>query len=358
MIVIGHHVLLVDNWFADALVSLSAVDGPQAKTALYYSPLHIFFAGTEAVLVFFMLSGIVLVRTYPGLRSLTLRYFASRLARLYIPIWGSIVFALLLTFARPDYLPPGISWWLHGNYRTITGESVLLGGADLETLIVESAVLVNYQDLYSNWLNSSLWSMKIEIVASILLFIFVLGSRRPVIFLSAFALLVFSGQVPPVLQQYLQFLLFFAAGAWLAVTKFRPNRWQSDALVILAVTAFTLPWVLRGVSSPLASQQTELALGLVGAIALGFGVLGDSALRRVLEKRVFQHLGSRSYSIYLVHAPVVTLFGFWVVNLSGTIVHWFWFAPAAVLASLIAGEIFHHLVEKPALKLARMLKPA
>jgi len=356
VVVILHHVLLVDNWFADALLTFEAQPSDDWKAWVYYTPLHIFFAGTEAVLVFFMLSGIVLVKAFPGFSSLSLSYFVSRLTRLYLPIWGSIVFALLLTLARPDRVPPGISWWLLGNYQTITAEGVLTNTAELNTLLVESAVLINYTDLYSNWLNSSLWSMKIEIVASVILFVFVLGSKRPLIFLALFVAVTFLFDLDPVLRQYLQFLMFFAAGAWLAVSKIRPGRWAADGLILVSALFFTVPWMLRGISSPAASGSVELLFGLVAAIALGFGVLGDSSFKKLLETRAFQYLGSRSYSIYLVHAPVVTLVGFWVVNLTGSIQSWFTVAPLAVVLALLAGELFHWLAEKPSLQLARKIR--
>lgn len=358
VVVVLHHVLLVDNWFADALVKFDALPSDDWKGLLYYSPLHIFFAGTEAVLVFFMLSGIVLVRAFPGFSSLSASYFVSRLTRLYLPIWGSIIFALLLTFARPDRVPPGISWWLLGNYRTITAEGVLEDTNQLNTLLTESAVLLNYSDLYSNWLNSSLWSMKIEILASIVLFLFVLGSKRPMIFLAGFCLVVFFVDLDPVVRQYLQFLMFFAAGAWLAVSKYRPGKLAANLLVVVSLVFFTTPWVLRGQSSDFASGDLELAMGLIGAISIGFAVLGDSSFRTWLETKPLQYLGSRSYSIYLVHAPVVTLVGFWVVNLTGSIQNWFLVAPLAFVLALTAGEAFHWVVENPSLRASRFLKAA
>jgi peptidoglycan/LPS O-acetylase OafA/YrhL len=114
--------------------------------------------------------------------------------------------------------------------------------------------------------------------------------------------------------------------------------------------------MLRGASSPIASGSIELILGLVGAISLGFGVLGDSSFKKLLETRPFQYLGSRSYSIFLVHAPIVTLVGFWVVSLTGSIADWFTVAPLAVLISLLAGELFHWAVERPSLNVARRLR--
>lgn len=356
LVVVLHHFLLVDNWFADSLGNYGSNIFDSWKETIYYTPLHIFFAGTEAVLVFFMLSGIVLVRAFPGWASLRWSYFASRLTRLYLPIWGSILFALLLTFARPERIPAGANWWVKGNFNTITGEGVLTNPDEALTLVTESAVLYNYTDLYSNWLNSSLWSMKIEIVASLILFIFVLGSKRPLLLLGALVAVVAFAELDPVMYQYLQFLMFFAAGAWLAVSKFRPKRWLANVLVIFAVFAFTMPWVLRGWDHEWASADLELFAGLVAAIALGFGVLGDSGFSKFLNTKPMQYLGSRSYSIYLVHAPVVTLVGFWVLRLTGSIVSWFWYLPLVLLAVLVLGELFHRAVEKPSLTLSRTLR--
>jgi peptidoglycan/LPS O-acetylase OafA/YrhL len=223
-------------------------------------------------------------------------------------------------------------------------------------LLSESALLYNYSDLYSFWLNSSLWSMKNEIVASLILFVFVLGSKRPLIFLGAFIALVSLVDLDPVARQYLQFLMFFAAGAWLAVSKFRPSRWVANGLVLLGLFAFTMPWVLRGWDHEWASPGLELYSGLVGAIALGFGVLGDSGFRKFLETKPLQFLGSRSYSIYLVHAPIVTLAGFGVLNLTGSIVSWFWYAPFVVVAAVLLGDLFHRVVEVTTLRLSRSIR--
>lgn len=356
LVVVLHHVLLVDNWFADSLGRYDSNTFDSWKEIIYYTPLHALFAGTEAVLVFFMLSGIVLVKAFPGWASVKISYFVSRLTRLYLPIWGSILFALLLTFARPERIPAGANWWLKGNYNTITGEGVLTNADEALTLVSESALLYNFTDLYSFWLNSSLWSMKIEIVASLILVVFVLGSKRPVLFLGAFIAVVTLVDLDPVARQYLQFLMFFAAGAWLAVSKFRPGRLLANALVLFALFAFTMPWVLRGWDHEWASANLELYAGLVGAISLGFGVLGDSGFRKFLETKPLQYLGSRSYSIYLVHAPIVTLGGFWVLNLTGSIVSWFWYAPLVVIAAVLLGDIFHRVVERPSLRLSRVIR--
>ena len=358
LVVVFHHVLLVDGWFAESLTRYDANPIQGWRSVLYYSPLHIFFAGTEAVLVFFLLSGIVLVRAFPGWASVKLAYFASRLTRLYLPIWGSLVFALGVTLLRPERLSSAANWWLKGNFNTVTAEGVFTTQEQAATLLSEVPLLLTYENLYSNWLNSSLWSMKIEILASLLLVVFVVGSKKPLLVLAGFVAAQFIPGLDPLAGQYLQFLTFFAAGAWLSVSRIRPKRLVANTLVLVSVLLFTLPWILRGLSHPLASPLLDSAAGLMAAIAMGFGVLGDSDFSKFLSGKFGQYMGSRSYSLYLVHAPIITLVGFWVVNAAGESLIWFAVAPIAVLGAIGVAELFYRVVERPSLNLSRRIRTA
>lgn len=358
LVVVFHHVLLVDGWFAESLTRYDANPVENWRSVIYYSPLHIFFAGTEAVLVFFLLSGIVLVRAFPGWASVKVSYFASRLTRLYLPIWGSLVFALGLTFLRPERLSGAANWWLKGNFDTVTAEGVFTTQDQARTLASELPLLLTYDNLYSNWLNSSLWSMKIEILASLLLVVFVVGSKKPLLFLLGFVVAQFIPGVDPLAAQYLQFLTFFAAGAWLSVSRFRPQRRVANVLVWLSVFLFTLPWMMRGLGHHLASPLLDSSAGLIAAISLGFGVLGQSDFSGFLSGRFSQYLGSRSYSLYLVHAPMVTFIGFWSVNAFGDSAAWYASAVLGVALALGVAELFHRFVERPSLNLSRTLRAA
>src|SRR5580692_11469558 len=83
---------------------------------LTYSPLHILWGGGEFVVVFFVLSGFVL--SLPSARSgrvpRAVSYYPSRFVRLYLPVWGALVFAALVHAlviggaARAS----GGDWWL------------------------------------------------------------------------------------------------------------------------------------------------------------------------------------------------------------------------------------------------------
>jgi peptidoglycan/LPS O-acetylase OafA/YrhL len=81
---------------------------------------------------------------------------------------------------------------------------------------------------------------------------------------------------------------------------------------------------------------------------------------RVFAMRVPQYLGHRSYSIYLVQAPVILAVGYTasVFFPRQDLNPWlmvFWSGGAFVLAILV-GEAFYHLVEKPSIRLVAIIK--
>src|SRR6476646_6648538 len=85
LVVVFHHVLLTWPGWANAYLGSHG-------NALAYSPLHVVLDGTFAVYVFFVLSGYVLTLQSERL-SRWRGYYGARLARLYLPVWGSVAFA-------------------------------------------------------------------------------------------------------------------------------------------------------------------------------------------------------------------------------------------------------------------------
>ena len=145
VVVLVHHALLTAPVLASAYYGGSVSDASDPVSwALTYTPLHLIWAGTEAVYLFFVLSGVVL--TFPVLRSRSfswLAYYPSRLLRLY----GPIVFAVLLgspiggttvLFTLPEVPLPG---WLESVRLggRVTGEAVMFAACDglrLATLLI------------------------------------------------------------------------------------------------------------------------------------------------------------------------------------------------------------------------------
>lgn len=66
-----------------------------------YTPLHVVWAGSEAVMVFFVLSGFVLTRSCEAVYSSWRAYYPSRLLRLYLPVVAALLFAAAMVMLIP-----------------------------------------------------------------------------------------------------------------------------------------------------------------------------------------------------------------------------------------------------------------
>lgn len=105
MVLLDHVLVSSSSQIADSYSQWSD-RGHGLGWVVSYTPLHIFHAGQEAVVVFFVLSGFVLTRqmTVRTLRSISY-YYPQRLLRLYLPVWGVL-------------LSPSRSAWLSTANRT------------------------------------------------------------------------------------------------------------------------------------------------------------------------------------------------------------------------------------------------
>ena len=148
-----------------------------------------------------------------------------------------------------------------------------------------------------------------------------------------------------------------------------PNRlflgtWYLFALGAMAAWGWQRPALRRWMTIPLLAMLLcwlvcwNKAL-LVGTLACG-SILAAESLGRMgtwLSNRIVQYIGSRSFSIYLIH---------WVVGLRAIdlmyrfVPHTLPFALLCSLAgfilTLLASELFWRLLENPSVRLSRSLK--
>ena len=131
---------------------------------MLHTPLHLIWAGGEAVFVFFVLSGFVLALPSVSGRQVPWRsYYPSRLVRLYVPITVAVAFAYVLVRLVPRKAGPRSSWWLAGHTSPVSGHEALHDAA-----VVRG----------TTGLNSALWSLQWEVIFSLLLPVFVLSLVR------------------------------------------------------------------------------------------------------------------------------------------------------------------------------------
>jgi peptidoglycan/LPS O-acetylase OafA/YrhL len=344
LVVVLYHCLLASSvFFASADSATSTLPMSSVTWLLTYTPLHVIWAGPEAVIVFFVLSGFVL--SLPVARGGRLHvdaYYPSRLIRLYLPVWGALVVAGALHVLVSHAVVPGGSWWLNQHARPL----------ELSALGPDASLTSRAGD----WgFTSVLWSLRWEVLFSLLLPVLlalVARARRAwlaAIVLACLEALLFNGG-----SGYLIYLPPFLLGVVLAFERERIERLARTlrehtvrnavvklALAAVCVSALTADWWLTttGVASALITVGACLSI----VLALISEVFG-----RFLESTPMQWTGRRSYSLYLLHEPIVVALAFALGGRPMPVL----FVLAAVPLSLAGAAVFYRLVESPAQLLA------
>ena len=344
LVVVVHHCLLTSPTLA-ATYRGGRTTGWGLATLLTRTPLHIVWDGTGAVLVFFVLSGFVLTLAFtdPGKRTHPRwsNYYAKRVPRLYVPVWAALALAVVVVEIVPRTVGSTQSWWINAHASSVTGIGVVKDGS-----LLWNATL----------LDSPLWSLRWEVLFSLLLPLYVFVAlqwrRKPAAaVLKVLAALVLIGVGSRTGHAALLYLPVFLLGAVLAAERERLQRWLarfgrqvwwgigSAAILMLSVDAMA-PGVPEWLSRPLRSAAAAL-------IVLTF--LGCRAVAGFAVRRRVQWLGRISFSLYLVHEPIaVSVAQLLPAN-----------APAVLLItlplSLLLAAAFYRLVERPALQLSQWL---
>jgi peptidoglycan/LPS O-acetylase OafA/YrhL len=299
VVVMIHHTLLIDPNLAEA--HRTQVVGLLPKL-LTYTPLHVVWAGAEAVVVFFVLSGFVLARPYlNGGHPLRVgRFVRRRVIRLYLPVWAALAGFVLL---RPVRTGPvlGGSWWLNLHD----------GPLSLLDLILDAS-LVRAPRFTTM---PALWTLRWEVVFSLSLPGLVWAVRRfghriqAGFALVALVVTAAAGHEGPAIGAGAVLgVLLCAHEGRLRELLGRLTCRRGSLLVAGSSLALVAPWVLEPAGRRLPLLQGSLAaLGSVLAV-LGGVLLVTLALwepmARWLSGRLLLWIGERSFSLYLVHEPV------------------------------------------------------
>ena len=121
-------------------------------------------------------------------------------------------------------------------------------------------------------------------------------------------------------------------------------RVAQELLGILGLVLFAAP-------TNLIITPPELLRVAIGCAICLVAVLYMPSVRRIFETRPMRKVGQISYSVYLVHLPILLLITPLVINANTP-----WQNLAAVLItviplSLLGGELGHRLIEKPTIRL-------
>ncbi|HEX9228577.1 MAG TPA: acyltransferase [Arthrobacter sp.] len=338
LVVVACHVMSTLPGIGNAVNGDRAAELTTAESWAVYSPLHVLWNGTPAVHVFFVLSGFVLVLpfTRPGAARSWAQYYAKRFFRLYLPAWASLAVAVALILMIPRTASPLQSPWADMYVIDPSVGQVLKDG-----LLMLSASTIN----------TPLWSLKWEVAFSLLLPAYVFVALRWRRFwhvkIGVALLLALVGALLDV--DWLSYLPIFAIGAVLGAERERisalSRSWPRGVWFIVAAAGLFLAnaeWISP--EQPIPGVEAVVTVGSV-LIVLLFVSCGPA--KKLGDTAVAQWLGRVSFSLYLVHLPIILA----VVTLLRSVSLPLALA-VSVAASLVTAELFFRYVEQPAHRLS------
>jgi peptidoglycan/LPS O-acetylase OafA/YrhL len=318
-----------------------------------------------AVMLFFVLSGFVLALPYFANKSLPYgSYLVRRFCRIYLPFAFAVVFSALLCWQLGGTGMPMFSTWLNGFWTTPPSAGVVLKHLAMTGIGDQSIAL-----------NPPIWSLIIEMRVSIIFPLLVFYARRfgwPGI-VAALIVAYCCAKLQAALGETSYAVAESVAGALLFTARFvvlfllgvimSARREQLKALLLrvrpaihgVVLSGLVLVWLaLAYTKAPVQHRGTVdvfcggLAMYLI-MLCVTFPTL---SLR--LSTAPLLWLGDISYSLYLIHMPVMLAI-FYTLHL---------YASASVMiaivfpAMLLAGHVMHYLIEVPSMRLGRKLSTA
>jgi peptidoglycan/LPS O-acetylase OafA/YrhL len=323
-----------------------AVSGRVTTLLLTVTPPSLFWAGREAVLLFFVLSGFVLTLAFDGdggRRSGWLAFATKRTVRLLLPCAVvAVVLAVLVPLINP--LPrPELSDWFNGSWADPVTPGMMLRHA----LLMETE---------SYPLNNPMWTLHYELRISLLFPLLVLLATAGGTVLAAATIagvllcLVAMKFLGIDALTTLLFVPYFALGTLLARhrqaigtgiagfgTSARAGLWLGCYLLL------TFRWLV-----PAGDLVCDFANGAGSALLIAL-ILGSHRLQSALQAAPLLRLGAISYSLYLVHVPVLLA----ALHLLPRDVPPLAVAIAAPILSVLVAMGLYRLVEQPSIVLGR-----
>lgn len=319
---------------------------------LFNSPFSFFFSGSAAVFVFFVLSGYIL--TYVICKGDQPRRVAElsikRYPRLVIPAIASCILSLLIIdYAKPDAsLVSGFAQGF-GKFETSLLSSIIDGGY--------TTFFVGGHGLY-NWV---LWTMKIELIGSFILFFTCLlanySKHRFVAALIALAALYFLVDNPTEKFGYIAFIIGFI------IHDYGKRMTGVPQFIILIVGLYLAGFHANSASYSFLSSVFGVNAGLISytlaASLIVYSVLMGDYLNLALSRKTSLLLGKLSFSIYLTHLPILFSVGVYVFNVSSVNLGRVESAALATISSLIVtlivSWIFQKIVDDPSMRFSGYL---
>jgi peptidoglycan/LPS O-acetylase OafA/YrhL len=317
-----------------------------------YPPTSFLASAAQGVVLFFLLSGFVLALPYidqPGPRYQV--FVVRRIFRIYVPYVIALGFAV----------------WGASCFHGAKGSNYGSWFADQWSEPVDPRLVVQHLLFLGNYntmeFNSPIWSLVEEMRISLLFPLFcplvlrlpAIGAVALVPVLSLIEHFLHIFHLMPGRVHTVHHIGMFVLGIVLAKHRNElrrfingPSVFRYVAVVLLSFACLQLSQECSYVDGPYAFVDWAADIAAGGFIILS---LGENHIARFLRQVIPQFLGHISYSIYLLHIPLLLLL-FYIFR--GIIPYGWLFVPFAVL-TLLLSSLFYRLVELPAMQAGRHL---
>lgn len=355
IIVVMHHVALIVPGLAENRQSLLANGFAEPNSWLYLTPLKLLVSGPAAVLVFFVLSGLVLSLTsirrdhdsYPV-------FMIKRVTRIWPPFAFSILASMLLAILLRGRPAVGAYRWIDMTWSD---------PASIKTLVSHLLMLGN-----SITLNVPMWSlvheMRVSVIFPLLVWATVANWRMSLGFSVALALAIgtifhlehMRGTLVSVMMTMV-YLFTFVAGIAIAL-HLNAIRARVSALssrthgLLWAVALFGIccaPYRTHWIGG--LTEMIGLLVSSAGAALIVILCASEGRAFQALTGRVPAYLGRISYSLYLLHMVVFAA----MLHAFSASVPLIILLPLAVGISIIAADLSQRFIETPATDAGRRL---
>ncbi|HTE41287.1 MAG TPA: acyltransferase [Steroidobacteraceae bacterium] len=355
-VVVLFHCWMAMDWpqysLAEALAALTTDDTAKYVVLFKLTPLRIVTAGSAAVGVFFLLSGLVLTLPMLKARDSYRLFLFKRFLRLYPPFAASILLGACL-WSMSGVGAKGLSDWFDSSWRDSLSAPLL--GGHLLLLGTDSMQQIN------NVMWSLVHEMRISLIFPALAIVTIAYPRFALVGSFCMVSLV---AYPPVFSwvrwqllnmgtwwplatalDTLHYLLYFVAGILIAT--------KLNSLVALLKQ---LPSMVRAVLWIAAAGLLLARFGHVSHVIWAAGAaltvllsLSSSRAHRFLNRVDLQWLGKISYSLYLVHLPILLFTMHMLADWKYRNLMLLMIPPL----SLVTAQLFYMAIEAPSHKLGR-----
>ena len=307
-VILSHMLFSMFPYLTKNMVPLA--DLPQAyawETIAMLPPVMVFFNGSFAVSIFFVLSGYVLTKNFSavGDRRILISAALKRYPRLVIPTLVSVLFAwalLSLGAMNTDLIPVlGSAGWPFEQYsQQATVLQAIWAGFIGAPLIGD------------NSLNAPLWTIRIELLGSLMMFVayYLAGPKNLILAFLYFlplAFLVSSGNI-----SIIHYIAIFSGSL---LNRIDVSAKISAGVIVIGMVLGGFDYSVYYSWVPRMWDQEKLVVQSLGAVLLVGGTLHNKTFSQLLQTTVPVFLGKISFSSYLLHWPIICSFGFGMIYL-------------------------------------------